>query len=193
VTDQAQALPLPRTLRPSRTALVAGGCALAGAAVVLVALALLTGGHGAAAKPAVPRYTAPGSAFSVVLPAGWRALTPRQVAAVPSRPIAVLRRADHRGLVLVNEIAPLDGSLKSVTRSLTKRLRGRFAGFRPNGARLVTLRSGTAYLYTFVRGNVVQSITVASTNGHTYAIDSVLPGDAPDVARQVGRIVLSFG
>lgn len=192
MSDQAHTIELPRTIRIPRTAVVAAGCALAGAAGVLVVLALLARG-GSERKPAAPHYVAPGAAFSVALPSGWAALTPAQVRAVPSHPVAVLRRADHRGLVLFNEIAPIDGSLKSVTRSLTKKLRGRFAGFTPNGARLVTLRSGTAYLYTFVRGNVVQSITVATAGGHTYAIDSVLPGDAPDVARQVGRIVLSFG
>jgi hypothetical protein len=192
MSDQAHSISLPRTIRIPRVAVVAAGCALGGVALVVVVLALMARG-GEDPKPTPARYVAPGAAFSVTMPAGWEALTRRQVHAVPSRPVAVLRRADHRGLVLFNEIAPLDGSLKSVTRSLTRDLRGRFAGFRPNGARLVNVRSGTAYLYTFVRGNVVQSITVASTNGHTYAIDSVLPGDAPDVARQVGRIVLSFG
>lgn len=192
MSDQAHTIALPRAMRVPRTVVVAAGCALAGAAVVIAVLALLARG-GTDPKPVPARYTAPAGAFSVSLPHGWAALSPRQVRAVPSHPVAVLRRADHRGLVLFNEIAPLNGSLGSVTRSLTKELRGRFTGFKANGARLVNLRSGTAYLYTFVRGNVVQSITVASVNGHTYAIDSVLPGDAPDVARQVGRIVLSFG
>jgi hypothetical protein len=184
-------LPLPRAPRVSRTALLAVASAAAGALAVTLVLALLS--SGGATKPASPaRYTASGHAFSVVLPAGWRALAPRELSAVPSQPRAVLRRADRRGLVVIDASAPVTGDARTITTTLTKQLRRRFTGFKLTGARLVTLRHGTAYLYTFVRGSMVQSIAVATSGGRTYAIDAVVPGSAPDVARQVGQIIASF-
>lgn len=187
-----QPLSLPRPLRPSRTALVAIASAVAGAAVVTLVLALLS--SGGASKPAAPaRYTAPGQAFSVTLPAGWTALGAKALSAVPSRPVAVLRRADRRGLVVVDAIAPVRGDARTVTAELTKQLRKRFTGFKLTGARIVALRhGGTAFLYTFVRGAIVQSIAVATSHGQTFAIEGIVPGSAPDAARQVGQIVASF-
>ena len=184
-------LPLPRPLRVPRRALVAAVPALAGALAVTLALVLLSSsGSGRPATPA--RFTAPGHAFSVVLPPGWRAVAPRELAALPSRPAAVLRRADHRGLVVVQRIAPIKADARSLTRSLTKRLRARLGDVKVAGARLVTLRRGTAYVYTFVRGATVQSVAVVASARATYAINAVVAGSAPDVARQVGEIVGSF-
>ena len=191
MSDTTHTLPLPRLVRLPRTALVATASAVAGAIAVTLVLALLS--SGGATKPASPaRYTAPGNAFSVALPAGWRALESKALSAVPSKPSAVLRRADHRGLVVIDAIAPVKADARALTATLTKQLRRRFTGFKLTGARLVPLHGGTAYLYTFVRGATVQSIAVATARGQTYAIDAVVPGNAPDVARQVGRIVASF-
>jgi hypothetical protein len=192
VSATPQPLSLPRPLRASRTTLVAIVSAVAGALVVTLVLALLS--SGGASKPAAPaRYTAPGHAFSVTLPAGWSALSGKALSAVPSHPVAVLRRADRRGLVVVDAIAPVKGDARTVTAQLTKQLQRRFTGFKLTGARVVALRhGGTAFLYTFVRGGMVQSIAVATSHGQTYAVDAIVPGSAPGVARQVGQIVASF-
>jgi hypothetical protein len=191
MSDTSHALPAPRTVRIPRTALVAVASAAAGALIVTLVLALLASG-GSDKRPAPATYTAPGNAFSVALPAGWQPLGADAVRVLPSKPVAVLRRADHRGIVVFSPIAPVKGGARTLARSLTKQLRSRFEGFKLTGARLVNVRAGTAFLYTFVRGSVVQSIAVVSTRGRTYAIDAVVPGRAPDVAQQVGRIVASF-
>jgi hypothetical protein len=191
MSDTSHTLSLPRPVRLPRTALVAVASAVAGAVAVTLLLAFLS--SPGETKPVAPaRYTAPGRAFSVVLPKGWQALGPQALRAVPSQPSAVLRRADRRGLVIVDKIAPIRADARRLTAALTKRLRSRFAGFKLASARTVALRAGTAYLYTFVRGSTVQSIAVAPSARGTYAIHAVIDGSAPQVARQVGQIVASF-
>jgi hypothetical protein len=176
--------------RPHRRRLIGA----AGAAAVLVAalaavLALRSGGDDAA-----PRYRAADGAFSVVLPAGWRAAGAKELAAEPSAPAAVLRRADRRGTVVIRKRPALARSSRSLTRDLTAQLGRRFPGLKPVGARTVRLASGPAYVYTFARpsAGTVQSIAVAARRGGTYTIDAVAPSGARDAAAQIGAIVRSF-
>jgi hypothetical protein len=166
-----------------------------GAAAVLLAalaavLALRSGGDAAA----TPRYRSADRAFSVVLPAGWRAAAPRELVAAPSAPAAVLRRADRRGVVVIRKRPPLARSSRSLTRELTAQLRRRFDGLRPVGARTVRLASGPAYVYTFARpsAGTVHSIAVAPRRGGTYTIDAVASAGSRDAAAQIGSIVRSF-
>jgi hypothetical protein len=168
-----------------------------GAAAVLLAalaavLALRSGGRDDAA--ATPRYRSADRAFSVVLPAGWRAAAPRELVAAPSTPAAVLRRADRRGVVVIRKRPPLARSSRSLTRELTAQLRRRLDGLRPVGARTVRLASGPAYVYTFARpsAGTVHSIAVAPRRGGTYTIDAVAPAGSRDAAAQIGSIVRSF-
>jgi hypothetical protein len=192
VTTQALTRPHPRGLRS--TAVVAVASALAGGLAILALIGLvhlLGGSNGKAAHT----YTAPGHAFSIAVPEGWTAMPADQVARVPGRPAAVLRRADGRGLLVVRRTAAVHGDLRAAARILTADLSRRFAGFRLVSARLGRVRAGGAFLYTFVRGarGIVQSLALTRIGGPTYRIDSVVPGDAPDVARQTGAIVGSFG
>lgn len=166
------------------------------ATAVAVALALLVAvaGLGAAlagGEDAGPRTLA-GPGFALEHPASWRAATPAELAATPSRPLAVLRRSDRRGVVVVRQGGPLRGSLESLGRGLGRRLERRLPGVRPVGARVVQLATGPALSYTFVRGPVAQSIVVAPIGGRTVTIESVARGDADDVAREIGALVRSL-
>src|SRR3954447_15795018 len=87
----------PTPARPSRRLLAAGaGAAVVLAVAVAAVLAVRSGGDDTA-----PRFRPADRAFSVVLPAGWRAANDRELRTVPSAPAAVLRRADRRGLVVI--------------------------------------------------------------------------------------------
>jgi hypothetical protein len=176
----------PRVRRPLILA-VAG----AGVLVVLAAVLLLRAG-GDDHAPA--RFTAPGKAFSVVLPDGWRALDARELRAVPGVPAAVLRRADGSGVVVIRRRAALEGNRRSLTRELTAQIARRFRDVRPVTARTVKLTGGAAYVYTFARPTAgrVQSLAVAPRAGRTYTLDAVAGAGARDVAAQIGAIVRSF-
>jgi hypothetical protein len=144
--------------------------------------------------PAPARFRAAGGAFSVVVPDGWRALRGRELRAVPSAPVAVLRRVDGRAVVVVHERPALARSSRSLTRDLTAQLGRRFRDLRPVTVRTIALAGGPAYVYTFARPSAgrVQSIAVAPRGGRTYTIDAVARAGATDAAGQVGAILRSF-
>jgi hypothetical protein len=174
-----------------RLVLALAATALVLAAAIAVAVALLARGEDGT-EPV--RHTAADRSFSVAVPAGWKALDERRLAEVPSTPAAVLRREDRRGLVVIRRQPALERSSRSLTQDLTRQLRRRFEGMRPVAARAVRLRSGPAYVYTFVRPQTgtVQSIAVAALPDRTYTLDAVTRAGARDVAAQIGAIVRSF-
>ena len=176
----------PRVRRPLILAVAAAGVLVALAAVLL----LRAGGD----DHAPARFTAPGKAFSLVLPDGWRALDAEQLRAVPGAPAAVLRRTDGSGVVVIRRRAALKGSSRSLTRDLTAQIARRFHDVRPVTARTVKLAGGPAYVYTFARPTAgrVQSLAVAPRADRTYTLDAVAGAGARDVAAQIGAIVRSF-
>jgi hypothetical protein len=183
--------PLPRS-----TGLVALASALAGAVVILAVVGAvhMFGGSSASRASAAPHsFSAADSSFQVAVPRGWTAVRGDALAHTPGSPAAVLRRPDGRGVVIVRRMAAVGGDLRTVARSLTAQLQATLPGFRLLGARLGRVRAGSAFLYTFVRGRSAQSLAVTRVKGVTYRIDSIVPAGSPDVAREAGAIVGSFG
>jgi hypothetical protein len=171
VSAHALARPFPRTL------LTALGSALAGGLAILALIALLPAGH-AAAHHSV--YQTP--EFSISVPHGWKVVGD-----------GVIGRDDRSGAVIVRRTGKLHGPLRTIARDLTTRLSARVPGFRLVSARVGHVRAGAAFVYTFVRGGAVQSITVATVRGATYRIDTVVRSGSPDAAREAGAAVGSFG
>lgn len=192
MTSQTLAPPLPRTGRS--TGMVAVLAALAGAVAILAVIGAVHLASGPQpSSRGITSFTAPGHAFSIAVPAGWTALRGHDLARTPGSPAAVIRRPDGRGLVIVRRTAELTGDLRTVARSLTAQLGSRLPGFRLVSARLGHVRAGGAFLYTFVRGRTAQSLAVTRIKGVTYRVDSIVPAGSPEVAREAGAIVGSFG
>jgi hypothetical protein len=168
--------------------------ALTGAAVVLAAIAAVVAlrPHGGDGATTTARFQSADKRFSLVVPSGWHALRGAELAKTPTAPVAVLRRTDGTGVVVVHERPALASS--SLTRDLTAQVKRRFAGVHPVSARTVALPGGPAYVYTFARpaAGRVQSIAVAPRAGRTFTIDGVAGSGARDVAAQVGAILRSF-
>jgi hypothetical protein len=167
-----------RALRP---AVVAIAGALVVAAVLLVALLNRDVNDDAAT------FTARDGAFSIAAPAGWKAVAEGPAA-------TVLQRRDERGVVVIRRRAAVAGDLPAVAARLERSLRRRLADFRPAGARVTTVGGRERLVYTFVRprADKVQSIVVAPAGDRSYTLDLVADGNAPDVARELGRMVTSF-
>lgn len=182
--------------RPHSNLLVALASALAGAVALLAVIGAvhLAGGESPQSSAPERSYTAPGDAFEIAVPQGWTALRGADLARTPGA-VAVVRRSDGRGLVIVRRTGALKSDPRTLAEGLTSQLRAELPGFRLVGARVGQVRGGGAFLYTFVQGSegTAQSIAVTSVGGATYRIDTVVPGDAPDAARQAGAIVGSFG
>jgi hypothetical protein len=187
VTGGALAAPLRRG-----AGFVAVVSAVAGMLVVLAAVGAvhLFGSEGRPAHAS----KAPERPFSIAAPRGWTALHADALARVPAAPVAFIRRDDGRGTVIVRRIPALSGDLRGVARDLTAQLRQQIPGFRLVSARLGHVRAGSAFLYTFARGNgAAQSLIVTKVHGVTYRIDTVVPAGAPDAAREAGAVVSTFG
>jgi hypothetical protein len=187
----SQALPSPLPAG-RRTVLVAMLAALAGAAIALGAVLGTSGG-----SPDAPRATTiDGGDFSIAFPAGWSAVKADQLAKLPGRPAAMVRRADRQGTVVVRrKAAPKDQSLRALTASLTKQLDRRFPDFRFVSSRVVRLRAGNAFLYTFLRtgAKVAQSIAIVRVGKTSFTLDAVAAAGDTRAAREVAAIVRSFG
>jgi len=179
------ALAVPRLRRPRVAALL--GWSAAAVALALVIRALVAGAP--APRPAPAVLAGPSGSFHLAYPAAsWHPV------AVPGT-VAALRRQDGRGLLIVREIRSVAGSAQSIATELTARLRATIPGFRPVSAKLVSLRSGRALLYTFVRdgGRAVQSLVVAPVGGRTWSMDVTAPAGARSAVTEAGRMIASFG
>jgi hypothetical protein len=176
--------PRPLNLRPRH--LVAALCVAAAIASILL-FALPSGGSAPAKAKASSTYTAPGGAFSLSYPAGWRA-TAAGASAV------AIQRGDRSALVTVRESAPLKGSLTKLAQGLPRELRRRFPDFQPIGAHAVRLSTGPALVYTFARAkaNKVETMVVAPAAKHTFTLVVVARPGAKQAAAEAGGIVRSL-
>src|SRR4051795_1880617 len=133
MSSQALSSPLPVGAR-QRTVLVAVVAALAGAAIALAAVV----GTNDGSRAAPHATTIDGGDFSIAFPAGWSAVKADQLAKLPGRPAAMVRRDDRHGTVIVRRKAtPKNQSLRALTKSLTAQLHRRFPDFRFVSSRVV--------------------------------------------------------
>jgi hypothetical protein len=192
MNSQVLAAPLEVTSR-RRPLWIALLSALAGAAVAAGLLVGL-GGDTTSRHKGATELRGPG--FALAYPAGWKPETSAKLAAVKGHPVALVRRGDGKGVVVVRrKAAPRDQSLRALTRDLTKGLQRRFPDFRFVSARVSRVRGGTAYLYTFVRTarKTAQSIALVKVGGTTYTLDAVAAAGDARGAQEVAAIVRSFG
>jgi hypothetical protein len=190
MNSQVLAAPLTRTSR-NRTLLIVLLAALAGAAI---AAGVLTAGGGSDAPQRAKELRGPG--FELAYPAGWAPTPADELAKLPGRPVAVVRRADGKGVVIVRRKgAPRDQSLRALTRDLNAGLAKRFPDFRFVSARVARVRAGNAFLYTFVRTRqkTAQSIALVRVGRANFTLDAVAASGDVRAAREVAAIVRSFG
>jgi hypothetical protein len=187
---------LPRTLSTWRLAialLMAAGLAAAG---TLAIVSLIDGRGQGTHSPKAHVFAAPGHAFAIAYPAGWQTFSQTQLRGVAGSPVMVLRRADRTAMIVARpSAAPANQPLAKLAAQLGSRLKGRFADFRPVGARIARTRAGSAFFYTFARTKtgVVQSILVTRVRGRTWTLYAVTRANAPAAARQAGSIMATFG
>ena len=191
MNSQVLAAPLPRTSR-KRTLLSALLAALAGAAI---AAGMLVATRDDAPAPAHAKELRADD-FALAYPAGWAPTRADELAKLPGRPAAIVRRTDGKGVVIVRrKAAPRDQSLKALTRDLSAGLDKRFDDFRFVSSRVARVRAGNAFLYTFVRTKqkTAQSIALVRVGKTNFTLDAVAASGDPRAAREVAAIVRSFG
>jgi hypothetical protein len=174
--------------------LVPGAAALLCAAVVVAVLGVMsTRSHHA--KP-VKRALISQAGFSMTYGRGWAAVPTSRLARVPSKPVAMIHRKGGKGLVTVRRTGSAQmADPRKLATGLRTQLASRFPDFRAVSARVVKIRAGQAFLFTFVRtrSRVVQTIALAAVGGRTFQLEGIVPGDSPQAAREAADILSSFG
>jgi hypothetical protein len=174
--------------------LVAAAVALAVTAGVLELTGAFSSGGDKAAKKAATLSGPSSAPFRLAYPRSWRPLDTSQLAELPGRPLAVLRRSDGQGTFVVTERPAVTTPLEQLAGGLKRRLARRFKDFREIGAQLVTLHGTRALVYTFARTKTgtAQSLVVVPAGNHSFTLNAVVPPRSPDAAREVGAIIASF-
>ena len=164
-------------------------------AAVVVAVLALTGGDDDGAGGGTTTVNGPaGNEFTLETPAGWTAVSEDQRQAVPGRPLAVLRRDDQKGLVVVNvQPGKVNNFDKQVT-TLDRRLGKAIPDFRKVGARIVDVKAGKALLYSYAREKrgTAHTLLVVPAGDRSYSVNGAVPAGEDDAAREMGAILLSF-
>lgn len=167
------------------------------AIVVVIALAVvgviaLVGGDDDADEAAVSGP--PGYEFTLLQPEGWTAVEEDELALIPGKPLAVLRRGEGEGLVTVTAPAKREQDFDAIAAQLDKRLKKEIGDFRKVDARVVKVEAGQALLYSYARTKrgTAHTVLVVPTAERTYTVTAAVPAGAEQAARDVGRILLSF-
>lgn len=136
----------------------------------------------------------PGDAFTIDFPAGWHSLRSEELETLPGRPLGVLRRDDGKGFVVIRKEKRATSDFTKLGRELDGELARRLKDFKKQSARTVKLRAGQAFFYSYVltgRGTV-HSIVIVPAGARSYVLNTVAQGGENAVAREIGRIVVSF-
>lgn len=166
---------------------------LLAAAVVVLATTVLNGED--PATKTSPSVSGPADApFEIEYPDTWQSVAQAERLQLPGQPLAVLRRRDGAGTVVVTKRPPVTTPLDQLPAGLKARLSKRFPDFREVGAKSVTLGDTRALVYTFARTKTgtAQSLVVVPSGDHSFAINAVVPPHSPEAAREVGAIIASF-
>ena len=135
-----------------------------------------------------------GNRFALSYPEGWTPLSRKEVAALGGSPIAVLRRGDRRGIVIINRQRRITRDRRALSRQLDRTLKKRFRDFQKVSSRTVNVKAGRAFLYSYIRRSkgTAHSILAVQTSSGAYTLNAVVRADAREVARQIGAIFRSF-
>jgi hypothetical protein len=180
-------VPLPRRVWPFALAALL----LAAGAAVLV-LGVFSSDDSKGSSPTLHGSAA--APYRLNYPRSWKPLDAAHRAQLPGQPLAVLRREDGRGTVVLALRPPVRDPLETLPKGLKAQLSTRFTDFREIGAKLLSLHGTRALIYTFARTKTgtVQSIVVIPSGTHSFTLNAVVPPRSPDVAREEGAMIASF-
>lgn len=132
--------------------------------------------------------------FEIDYPRTWRPLTNEELATLPGQPLAVIRREDGRGTVVISQRPPVTQPLTELPRGLKRTLSRRFPDFREVGAKVATLGESRALIYSFARTKTgtAQTLVIVPSGNHSYTLNAVVPPRSPDSAREVGAMIATF-
>jgi hypothetical protein len=174
-----------------RLPILVGAVVLAGAAAAAILIFL----GGSNDKGGTVKGPNKANAFTISYPDAWRPLSASKVAGLPGHPLAVLRRSDGKGYVVVRrERGTPPANLTKLGASLGAQLKKRVPDLQLRSTKTVKIRAGNALFTSYIRKKTgtVQSVVVVPAGNRTFTLNTVSRGGANNVAREIGRMILSF-
>jgi hypothetical protein len=152
---------------------------------VIVAVALFTGGSSSSNRD---------NAFNISYPSSWNPLSKQKLAALPGHPVTVLRRNDGQGLLVIRrQLGTPPADLNMLGADFARQLRRRDPSLKIHTQKIVEIRSGQALYTSYIsKKGTVQTVIVVPAGKQTYTINTFSRGGADNVAREIGKMILSF-
>lgn len=194
-SPDAPVAPPPASRRRPRAALLAAGAALLFVAAALAAFALSRPDAGSGRTPGARSIAgSPQAAFRLPLARGWQALDARALAAQPGRPLAVVRRPDGSGLIVVRAAGRAPASFEAFSRQLDREFARRLPDFERRSARVVRVEAGRALFYSYIRTRrgTAHSVVLVPAGERSFVLDTVARGGQRRVAAEIGRMIVGF-
>ena len=135
-----------------------------------------------------------GTGYTIWQDGDWRSLTGQALIEQPGDPLAVLRRKDGRGLLVVRGEGRAPRSFENFTKLLDREFERRIPDFRKRSSRTLRIRAGRAFFYSYIRERrgTVHSIVLVPAGARSYVLNAVVQGDERDAAEELGRMIVSF-
>lgn len=170
---------------------------LVGAAVALLVLAVYLAANALFGGDDSNKGELKGSSennFTLSYPTAWRPLSSKELAKLPGHPLAVVRRKDGKGFVVLRKEGRAPKNLSSFSGDLTKALDKRIPDFQKRSSKTIKLSGGNAFFYSYIRKSkgTVHTVVLVPNGKQSYVLNTVSSGGSEAVARQIARIILSF-
>ena len=179
----------PKAIR-LRTLAVAGGLALLALGVFLAVNALF--GDDDKAKNQVTGSSK--DSYTLSYPGSWLPLSGDQLRKQPGNPLAVVRRKDGKGFVVLRREGRAPKNFNAFSADLSGALDKRIPDFQKRSSKVIEIGAGKAFFFSYIRRTkgTVHSVVVVPDGKRSYVLNTVSSGGSENVARQVARIILSF-
>jgi hypothetical protein len=185
-TDQLQ--------MPGRAIRVRTLAIFAGIAVLVVAAFLLLNGHDNTGNSGGQLTGTAKEHYRLSYPASWRPLSHDELAKQPGQPLAVVRRKDGKGFVVLRKEGRAPQNFTSFSSDLSRALEKRLPDYQKRSSKVIKLAGGQAFFFSYIRQTkgTVHTIVLVPAGKSSYVLNTVSSGRSQSVARQIARIILSF-
>jgi hypothetical protein len=167
---------------------------VAGAALLALALFLLINGHDDKGKSGGQLSGTSKDNFTLSYPASWVPLSSDELAKQPGRPLAVVRRKDGQGLLVLRKEGRAPQNFTSFSSDLSRALDKRVPDYQKRSSKVIRIAAGQAFFFSYIRKQkgTVHTIVLVPAGKQSYVLNTVSSGQSQGVAREIARIILSF-
>ena len=135
-----------------------------------------------------------GASFKLNVPEGWQSAGDKELARVEGKPLALVRRKDGLGFVIVRREGAAPKSFEAFTRQLDREFKQRIPDFQRRSVRTFEVAAGPAFFYSYIRKKqgTANSVVIVPNGERSYVLTGVVRGGKKEAARELAQIIVSF-